>query len=341
MRFIDEVTVHVVSGSGGNGCVSFRREKFVPRGGPDGGDGGRGGAVIFEASRSRNTLIDLRRRPRLKAARGDHGSGSQMNGAFGVDFRCEVPIGTLIYDQASGKLLADLDAAGMTWQVPGGEGGRGNPHFRSSRNRTPRKATDGKPGQDRKLRLELKLLADVGLIGLPNAGKSTFLSRVSSARPKVADYPFTTLVPQLGVVRLGSGESFVLADIPGLIEGAAEGAGLGHRFLKHVERCRVHVHLVSAEGAETPTERLRVLNEELRRYSSSLARTPQVVALNKVDLLDAEERKSLIEALSKASGSRVFGVSAITGEGMPQLIGALWTGLGQLRAQKADDAPSE
>ena len=250
MKFIDEVVIEVTSGNGGHACSNFRRQKYVPLGGPDGGDGGKGGSVIFIADGHRNTLIDYRRKRHWHAGDGKNGDKRQMTGATGTHCLCYVPIGTMIFDDNSGELLADLDVQDARWELEGGRGGLGNMHFKSSINRAPRRATDGKEGEVRMLRLELKLLADVGLLGFPNAGKSTWLSRVSAARPKIADYPFTTLTPQLGVVVLGDLQTFVMADVPGLVEGAAEGAGLGLDFLKHLERCGCYLHLVSRDAHE-------------------------------------------------------------------------------------------
>lgn len=337
MEFLDEVLVYAASGAGGAGHVSFRREKFVPRGGPDGGDGGRGGHVIFRATARRNTLVDYQRRRHQRAEDGRPGGKKQMTGRGGQDLECPVPRGTLIHDAETGELLADLTREGDTWVLEGGRGGLGNLHFKSSTNRTPRFAQPGEPGQERRLRLELKLLADIGLLGFPNAGKSTWLSRVSAARPKVADYPFTTLVPQLGVVALDDGRGFVVADIPGLIEGAAEGAGLGHQFLRHVERCAGYLHLVSPDTYEgDPVERYEALCDELRRYDDGVFARPQVVALSQVDRLDATERTRWVEALEAATGARVFPISSVTGEGLPEVVTALWTLVSQRRAAEAE-----
>lgn len=323
MQFLDECVVYVTSGDGGSGHVSFRREKYVPRGGPDGGDGGDGGAVVFVASSRRNTLVDYHRRRHLRAEGGERGRKRQQYGAGGSDLICEVPIGTLLYDAETGEALADLATEGDRWVLAGGKGGLGNMHFASSTNRTPRRSTPGTPGQERTLRLELKLLADVGLLGFPNAGKSTFLRKVSAAQPKVAAYPFTTLVPQLGVVDTGEGTSFVLADIPGLIEGAAEGAGLGHRFLKHVERCAGFLHLVSVDDPEgSPLDRYRAIVEELRRYGPELVRRPQVVALSRCDLVPDEEVQRWLRVLSKETGGRVFRLAALKGQGLGPVVGA-------------------
>ncbi len=318
MRFIDEVEIVVASGKGGDGCMSFRREAHVPRGGPDGGDGGRGGDLILRASSRKNTLVDLRRNKRYAARNGQPGRNRNMTGARGQSLLLEVPVGTMVYDADTDELLADLAEEGAEWRLPGGEGGLGNPHFKSSTHRTPRIATSGKPGIERRVRLELKLLADVGLLGFPNAGKSTFLAAISAARPRVADYPFTTLVPSLGVVKLGWDRSFVVADIPGLIEGASEGVGLGHRFLRHVERCRVYVHLVAADAEEGAVERYRALNRELEAYAAGLAERPQVVVLSKVDLLDDPE--AAVRAFSEAIGRPVHPLSAPCRVGIDALV---------------------
>jgi GTP-binding protein len=325
VKFIDEVVIFVASGKGGDGHLSFRREKYVPRGGPDGGDGGDGGSVILEATSRRNTLIDYRRFRHHRAGDGEKGGYQQMTGARGADTVLPVPLGTLVFDEETGEFLADLATEGETWVLAGGSGGLGNVHFKSSTNRTPRKTQPGWPATERTLRLELKLLADVGLLGFPNAGKSTLLSRVSAARPKVADYPFTTLVPQLGVVQLSNEQTFVMADIPGLIEGAADGAGLGHQFLRHVERCACFVHLVGPDDEDgTAVERFAALNRELAAYDRSLRRRPQFVVLSKIDLLSAEERERQVRALSSASGARVFAMSSVTGAGVAGLIEAVW-----------------
>lgn len=321
MRFIDEVEFVIASGAGGDGCISFRREKYVPRGGPDGGDGGRGGAVIVEATTRRNTLSDFRRNRVYRAPNGQPGSGRQMYGAAGEDLVLLVPVGTVLYDVDTGELLADLDADGARWVVPGGAGGLGNMHFKTATRQTPHYATEGKPGTEVRVRAELKLLADVGLLGFPNAGKSTFLSRISAARPKVADYPFTTLVPQLGVVELAPGESFVVADIPGLVEGAAEGVGLGHRFLKHVERCAVYVHLVAPDAPDGDPVSLRhALDRELEAYDPELRERPQIVVLSKIDLLDEPGRARWIRALEASGDAPVRAISAVTGEGIRDLV---------------------
>lgn len=338
MRFIDEVEFVIASGAGGDGCISFRREKYVPRGGPDGGDGGRGGAVIVEATTRRNTLSDFRRNRVYRAAGGQPGSGRQMYGAAGEDLTLLVPVGTVLYDVETGELLADLDADGARWVVPGGNGGLGNMHFKTATRQTPHYATEGKPGVEHRVRAELKLLADVGLLGFPNAGKSTFLSRVSAARPKVADYPFTTLVPQLGVVEIAPGESFVVADIPGLVEGAAEGVGLGHRFLKHVERCAVYVHLVPPDAPDGDPVALReTLDLELEAYDPELRERPQIVVLSKIDLLDEAERARWIQALEGSGGTPVRAISAVTGEGIRELVRELYGYVQRARDPGSDD----
>ncbi len=326
MRFVDEVQVHVASGDGGAGAVSFHREAFMPRGGPDGGDGGRGGDVIFEATRQRNTLVDFRWNKVYKAENGVRGGKSRMTGRSGKTLVLWVPVGTQLRDLETGDLVADLSQEGEQFVIPGGLGGKGNALFKSSTNRTPRYAQPGIPGTERSFFLELKLLADVGLLGFPNAGKSTFISRISAAKPKIAGYPFTTLVPNLGVVRLSEGNSFVVADIPGLIEGAADGAGLGHQFLKHVERCQGYVHLLSLDDMEahTPLERFQMLNQELKNYDDDLMRRPQVIAVTKTDLLSDEEAEAIRADLERAIGTTVYAISSVSGDGIAEVIGAAW-----------------
>jgi GTP-binding protein len=330
MQFIDECSIDVHAGNGGNGMATFRREPFVPRGGPSGGDGGDGGSVILVADEQLSTLLDLRYQKTYKAEHGEHGAGRDKYGKAGADTIVRVPVGTVVYDEDGGALLADLSAAGERFvAAQGGKGGRGNIHFATSTNQSPQKAEPGEPGQERRLRLELKLLADAGLLGYPNVGKSTFIAAVSRARPKIADYPFTTLTPNLGVVGLPGGRSFVLADIPGLIEGASEGAGLGHRFLRHVERTRVLVHLieVSAEPGRDPIHDYDAINRELARYSPELAARPQIVALSKLDVTEA--RASYAEWREKfaARGIELRAVSAATGEGVRELLEAVWTAI--------------
>lgn len=331
MKFIDEVEIDVQAGDGGDGCVAFRRERFRPKGGPAGGDGGRGGSVIIEATERMASLLDLRYHPHWKAEKGRNGQGSDRNGRSGEDVIIHVPCGTVILDADSGEQIADLDTSGRTATAArGGRGGRGNLHFRSSTRQAPDFAEPGGRGESRRLKLELKLIADVGVLGFPNVGKSTLVRRVSAARPRVADYPFTTLVPSPGVVRLDDERTFVVADMPGLVEGASEGVGLGIRFLRHVERTRVLCHLVTVgrEPGSDPVRDLETINEELSRFSPALAERPQVVAVNKVDL--AEVRTSLDETrrrLEEAGAARVLAISAATGEGTADLLEALWSAL--------------
>ncbi len=325
MRFVDEVEITVSSGTGGNGHVAFRRESKVPRGGPSGGDGGRGGSVIFRATRMRNTLVDFRWSRIIRAQNGERGMDKDMYGRAADDSVLLVPLGTMLHDAETGELVADLNTDGAEWRLEGGRGGRGNIHFATPTRRTPEFAEEGKPGEERKLRLELKILADVGLLGYPNAGKSTLISRMSAARPKIADYPFTTLHPNLGVVSVGVGESYVVADIPGLIEGASEGKGLGHQFLKHVERCALYLHLVSCEeGPQSPLERLRAIDAELLKYDEDVANREQIVVLTKCDIIDEESRDALVAELAKATGRRVIPISAVAGLGLKEVTFAAW-----------------
>lgn len=325
MKFFDEALISVFAGNGGNGAVSFRREKYVPRGGPDGGDGGRGGNIVMLADRNLNTLIDYRYTRNYRAEHGENGRGADCFGKGGSDLILRVPVGTIITDTATGEVLADLSTDSASAIVAkGGLGGMGNLRFKSSTNRAPRQATPGTPGEIRELKLELKVLADVGLLGMPNAGKSTFIRAVSAARPKVADYPFTTLQPNLGVVRVGDGRSFVIADIPGLIRGASTGAGLGHRFLKHLQRTHLLLHIIDAaplDASVDPIADAHAILEELKNYDESLYHKPRWVVLNKIDLIPDDERdkkiSSLIEQL--ASVEFVFLVSAATGEGCAPL----------------------
>ncbi|HYO60175.1 GTPase ObgE [Archangium sp.] len=327
MKFVDEVRIYVKAGDGGNGAVAFRREKYVDRGGPNGGDGGDGGSVVFEADPQLTTLLDYRYQQHHRARNGENGMGSDCNGRSSEDLVLKVPVGTLIRDADTEEVLADLNTAGERMVVcKGGRGGLGNMNFATSTRQTPRFAQDGTKGEERTLRLELKLLADVGLLGFPNAGKSTLISIVSRARPKIADYPFTTLVPNLGLVQYKDGLSFVMADIPGIIEGASEGVGLGHQFLRHVERCKVLIHLLDmgAEGeGREPLRDFDVLNEELRKYSEELSRKPQVVAANKLDLPHAQERLGPLTEEMRERGIAVFPVSCATGLGMQQLLDAV------------------
>ncbi|HEU4753576.1 MAG TPA: GTPase ObgE, partial [Armatimonadota bacterium] len=331
--FVDEVEIEVKAGRGGDGCASFRREKHVPRGGPDGGDGGNGGNVVMIADPSLTTLIDFRFKREYKAERGGNGAGNNRSGKHGADVELRVPVGTQVIDAGSGELAADLVRPGQREIVAkGGRGGRGNSHFVSSTHQTPRFAERGEPPEERRLRLELKLLADVGLIGYPNVGKSTLVSCISAAKPKIADYPFTTLVPNLGMVQVEPGKSFVVADIPGLIEGASEGAGLGHQFLRHVERTRLLVHVLDVSGLtmRDPREDFAVVNRELAAYSGRLAELSQIVALNKVDLPGAAEIAPGLRAELEAQGYEVHEISAATGQGMRELVYAMWRALEQI-----------
>ena len=323
MKFLDQAKIYTRSGDGGNGVVAFRREKHMEFGGPDGGNGGRGGDVIFVAAENLNTLIDFRYTQHFRAPKGGNGAGSDRTGAGATDVVIQVPIGTQILDEDRDTLLADLDAPGKRVVLcRGGDGGHGIAHFKTSTNRAPRKSTPGYPGEERWVWLRLKLIADVGLVGLPNAGKSTFLSVVSAARPKIADYPFTTLHPQLGVVRLSHSEEFVIADIPGLIEGAHEGAGLGDRFLGHVERCAVLLHLIDGT-AKSPVKSWRTIRAELASYGAGLAEKPEILVLNKIDAMTPREISARRAALKKASGQDVMLLSGVTGQNLPEVVRAL------------------
>jgi len=326
MKFVDEVRIHVKAGDGGNGCISFRRERFIPKGGPNGGDGGKGGDVILEAHAQLSTLLDLSYPQQLRAPKGSHGKGKDQTGRNGEDLVISVPTGTLVRDDETGEILQDLVMEGQRYvAAQGGRGGRGNARFATSTRRVPRIAEQGEEGQDRRLRLELKLLADVGLIGYPNVGKSTLLSKISSARPKIAGYPFTTLSPNLGVVARADHEPFVVADIPGLIEGASRGLGLGLRFLRHIERTRLLVHLLDiTEGRlQDPLEDFRALNSELEAYQPALAHKKQIVAVNKIDVPGVREKASqLIEPFRKR-GYKLYLISANTGEGVNELVKAI------------------
>ena len=323
MKFLDQAKIYIKSGDGGDGVVAFRREKFIEFGGPDGGNGGRGGDIIFEAAANLNTLIDFRYTQHFRARKGGNGAGSDRTGAGAAAIVIRVPTGTQIFDDAREVMLADLDEAGKRVLLcRGGDGGFGNATYKSSTNRAPRHADPGWPGEERWVWLRLKLIADAGLVGLPNAGKSTFLSVASAARPKIADYPFTTLHPQLGVVRLSVSEEFVLADIPGLIEGAHEGAGLGDRFLGHVERCAVLLHLVDG-AAGNVVRAWRTIREELEAYGGGLAEKPELVALNKTDAMTPQEISARRRALEKATGAEVLLLSAVTHAGLPEALRAL------------------
>jgi GTP-binding protein len=347
MKFVDEATIKVEAGDGGNGCASFRREKYIPKGGPDGGDGGRGGSVYLIADSGLNTLVDFRTQRSHRAERGQNGMGRERYGRSGKDLLVRVPVGTRVKDEETGELIGELlQPEEQLLVAKGGDGGIGNVHFKSSTNRAPRQFTHGKPGERRQLLLELILLADVGLLGMPNAGKSSLIRKISSARPKVADYPFTTLYPNLGVVSLGRDQSFVVADIPGVIEGAAEGAGLGIQFLKHLSRTRLLLHLVDMaplDESVDPADEVRRIERELSNYSQELAGRERWLVLNKKDLLLEDEfaarKAALIEALDWQGP--VYDISAITGEGTQSLISALMQHLEALwaaeRVEKTDD----
>ncbi|MFB9068686.1 Obg family GTPase CgtA [Pseudofulvimonas gallinarii] len=348
MKFVDEAEIHVAAGSGGNGCVSFRREKFIPFGGPDGGDGGNGGSVWLVADENLNTLIDFRHQRRFRAQRGENGMSRQMTGRNGEDVRITVPVGTVVVNVETGETIGDLTAHGQELMVArGGDGGRGNINFKSSTNRAPRRATPGWEGEQRTLQLELKLLADVGLLGFPNAGKSTFIRAVSAATPKVADYPFTTLAPKLGVVSIEPHKSFVIADIPGLIEGAADGAGLGIQFLRHVQRNRLLLHLVDLapmDGSD-PAEQVRAIERELEQFDPELLGRPRWLVLNKADLLPEEERQARAEAVVAELGWTApwFLASAISREGTWLVAQKAYDFLDsfRVRAQEAKDVSED
>ncbi len=323
MKFIDEVKIHVKSGDGGAGCVSFRREKFIPFGGPDGGDGGKGGDVIFRSDTALTTLMDLRQHPHQKAERGRNGMGKDRHGANGDSLTIRVPVGTLVKDDETGEVLADLTEPDQTIVLlKGGRGGQGNARFATSTHKAPKFAQPGEPGQECWVRLELKLMADVGLLGFPSVGKSSLITKVSSARPKVADYPFTTLKPNLGVVSYKNYRTFVMADIPGIIEGAHEGAGLGHRFLRHVERTRILLHLLDPcrEHDSNPLHDYETLNRELAMFSPELAEKPQIVVINKMDLPDVQALLPEVAPYFAERNIPVFPISAATGEGIPLLL---------------------
>jgi GTP-binding protein len=347
MKFFDEAKIEVIAGDGGSGAASFRREKYVPRGGPDGGDGGRGGSIWVIADCNLNTLIDYRYTRIFRAAKGENGRGSDCYGKGGDDIELRMPVGTIVADIGSGEVLADLDCDGKKVMIArGGQGGLGNLHFKSSVNRAPRKATPGEEGERHELKLELKVLADVGLLGLPNAGKSTFIRAVSAARPKVADYPFTTLHPNLGVVRVDNNRSFVIADIPGLIEGAAEGAGLGHRFLRHLQRTRLLMHLVDLapfDPEAQPVADSRAILEELRKYDQALYEKPRWLVINKLDLVPEAERESRIAALVEGYGpvEKYFSIAAINGEGCRELTFAIMDYLEQHRRQNITEVDTD
>ena len=333
MKFLDQAKIYIRSGNGGAGSVSFRREKFIPNGGPDGGDGGKGGDVWIEAVDGLNTLIDYRYQQHFKAQTGGHGMGRNMHGAKGEDVILKVPVGTQVLDEDKETVLLDMDEAGKTeLLLRGGNGGWGNNRFKGPINQAPKHANPGQEGQERAIWLRLKLIADIGLAGLPNAGKSTFLAAASAARPKIADYPFTTLAPNLGMVDLSPSERFVIADIPGLIEGASEGAGLGTRFLGHVERSASLIHLIDGTQADV-VEAWRIIRHELDAYGEGLADKTELLALNKIDALSEEEREEKAAALEAASGKRPWRVSGVSGEGVPELLRAAWAEVRKTRGE--------
>ena len=324
--FIDEVKIRVKAGDGGNGCLAFRREKFVPRGGPSGGDGGRGGDVELVANQHYNTLLHFRYNPEHRADRGRHGEGSQRTGRNGDNVELPVPVGTIVYDAETGELLYDFTEHGQRFTIAkGGRGGRGNMNFATPWHQAPTEHEPGFPGEEKYLRLELKLLADVGLVGFPNAGKSTLISRISAARPKIADYPFTTLEPNLGVVSVDDDRTFVVADIPGLIEGAHEGAGLGIRFLRHVERTRLLVHLVdvSEYTGRKPADDFKIVMQELESFSEELVTKPMIVVASKIDVAQDPKRLDSLRRLAKRRNLPFFAISAVTGQGLPELLRAM------------------
>jgi GTP-binding protein len=336
MQFVDEVKISLKAGDGGNGMVTFRKEKFIPRGGPSGGDGGHGGSIVLKADARLNTLVDFRYKKDYKARKGEDGGSSNKTGKDGRSLELKVPVGTIAYDVDTGAVLADLVNDGQTAILAeGGRGGRGNAAFTTSTQQTPRFAERGEPGEQRDVRLELKLLADVGLVGFPNVGKSTLISKISAAKPKIADYPFTTLVPNLGVVRVDENRSFVVADIPGLIEGAHQGAGLGHQFLRHIERTRLIVHIIDVSGltGRDPLRDYDVINDELSNFSDKLAGRPQIVVLNKVDMPDGHALAEIVEEYLKAEDQPIYRISSLTGEGTRELVFAI--------ADKLDQLPKE
>ena len=347
--FVDDLEIHVAAGHGGSGALSFRREKFVPRGGPDGGNGGKGGSVYLVADPHRNTLVHFRFTPEFAAQRGGQGEGSLRTGRDGNDLEIPVPVGTLVFvrDPAlpdSVDEFADLTKVGQRVLVAkGGRGGLGNAHFATSTNRAPRKHQPGEPGEERHLRLQLKLLADLGLVGYPNAGKSTLIARISAAKPKIADYPFTTLTPNLGVVTMSDDRSFVVADVPGLIEGAHEGHGLGHQFLRHIERTKVLIHLVDVSGASgrDPIEDFETIRRELSLYNPQLLEKPELVAANKIDAVDDPDRITRLEARARELSLPFFRVSAVTGEGVPTLLEAAWPHIARAREAEAAEISLE
>lgn len=342
MRFVDEVKIRVRAGNGGHGCLSFRREKYVPRGGPNGGDGGNGGDVVMVAGERKHTLLTFRYRQLYRAESGKHGQGKNKHGRTGQDLVLTAPVGTIITDVTSGEVLADLDAPGSRWVVAkGGRGGRGNARFATPTRRAPRICEDGKEGEERELKLELKLLADVGLVGFPNSGKSTIITAMSAAKPKIADYPFTTLVPHLGVVAYGDAPSFVMADIPGLIEGAHQGAGLGFQFLRHIERTRIILHIidVSRVVAEDPLLPWRQIEHELASYADTMGEKPRMIVLNKIDLMGDGEALAALVAAYREAGLAVQTVSALTREGLQDLARVLVEKLSEMNPPEDESSP--
>lgn len=339
MKFVDEAKIEVIAGKGGNGVASFRREKFIPKGGPDGGDGGRGGSIYAVADSNINTLIDYRYTRKFQAKNGENGRGSDCYGKGAPDIDLRVPVGTIVKDLGNGEVIADLKTNGArALLAKGGKGGLGNLHFKTSTNRAPRQCTPGEKGDEKLLQLELRLLADVGLLGLPNAGKSTLISAVSNARPKIADYPFTTLHPHLGVVRVASGSSFVIADIPGLIEGASEGAGLGHQFLRHLSRTSLLLHVIDVapfHEEQDPIETAKAIVEELKKFDQELVEKPRWVVLNKMDLVPEDQRAALIEKYKKEFGEQtpLFAISAATGQGTKELMNAIAQNIDQQKRE--------
>ena len=342
--FIDYVKITAKSGNGGNGAITFRREKYVAAGGPDGGDGGRGGSVYFTVDPDMNTLLDFRFKRKFHAEDGKNGEGSHRFGKSGENLYIKVPIGTIVKDAETGKVVVDLSEKGQTELIlPGGRGGKGNAHFATSTRQAPRFARDGEKGIEKEFILELKLLADVGLLGFPNVGKSTFISKVTSAKPKIADYHFTTLVPNLGVVKGEFGDSFVIADIPGIIEGASEGTGLGLQFLRHIERTRLLLHFLDVSGSEgrNPVEDFNIINEELKKYSEKLSTRKQVIVANKIDVMQDDSLYQEVEKMAKEKGLEIFKISAATGEGIKELMQAISKLLKELPKEETIEASEE
>jgi GTPase len=333
--FIDKARIHVQAGNGGRGSVSFRREKFVPRGGPDGGDGGKGGDVYLKATSSKNTFIDFRYLRHFRSGKGHHGQGGNRTGKSGKDLWIPVPVGTVVYDGQTGELIADLDQDEETILIArGGRGGKGNAHFVTPTAQAPEFAQEGEEGEEKMLDLELKLIADVGLLGFPNAGKSTLLSKISAAKPKIASYPFTTLQPSLGVVNMSDNTTFVVADIPGLIEGASQGQGLGLQFLRHIERTRILLHLIDvSRNEESPVKRYQILRKELAEYGRGLSKMPQIVVATKIDESDSKALQELRKFAAR-KGLELMEISAVTGEGLPELLQTLQRGLAEVRRGK-------